>query len=220
MALSRKQASEALPVWRYLLGRMHLTVDAGSFPSALAFVNDVARIAEEHNHHPEIDLRYSRVHLAVASHDAGGITERDVAFGSAVADLVAARGLEPVTSDLAEIEIAIDALDIPAVLPFWRAITGYADDGPEALIDPLLHRTADLVPADGRATAAAQPHPHRPHAAARRGPAPAWTGRWPRAGRWSATRRRPSFWVLSDPEGNEVCICTWQGRDEWDALDA
>ena len=29
----------------------------------------------------------------------------------------------------------------------------------------------------------------------------------------------PSFWVLADPEGNEVCLCTWQGRDEWDAAE-
>ncbi|MBB1511533.1 4a-hydroxytetrahydrobiopterin dehydratase [Tessaracoccus sp. MC1627] len=219
MALSRKQASAALPVWRYLLGRMHLTVDAGSFPSALAFVNDVARIAEEHNHHPEIDLRYSRVHLAVASHDAGGITERDVAFGSAVADLVTARGLEAVTSDLAEIEIAIDALDIPAVLPFWRAVTGYADDGPEALADPLLIGPPIWFQQMD------EPRPQRnrvhidltlPHDEVRT--------RLDRAldagGTLLSDAAAPSFWVLSDPEGNEVCLCTWQGRDEWDALDA
>ncbi|HSO70158.1 MAG TPA: VOC family protein [Arachnia sp.] len=219
MALSRKQASEALPAWRYLLGRMHLTVDAGSFPSALAFVNDVGRIAEEHNHHPEIDLRYSRVHLAVASHDAGGITERDVAFGSAVADLVAARGLEPVTSNLAEFEIAIDALDIPAVLPFWRAVTGYADDGPEALADPLLIGPPIWFQQMD------EPRPQRnrihidltlPHDEVRT--------RLDRAlaagGTLLSDAAAPSFWVLSDPEGNEVCLCTWQGRDEWDALDA
>lgn len=219
MALSRTQASEALPAWRYLLGRMHLTVDAGSFTSALALVNDVGRIAEEHNHHPEIDLRYSRVHLAVASHDAGGITERDVAFGSAVADLVAARGLEPVTSNLAEFEIAIDALDIPAVLPFWRAVTGYADDGPEALADPLLIGPPIWFQQMD------EPRPQRnrihidltlPHDEVRT--------RLDRAldagGTLLSDAAAPSFWVLSDPEGNEVCLCTWQGRDEWDALDA
>ena len=219
MALSRKQASDALPVWRYLLGRMHLTVDAGSFPSALAFVNDVARIAEEHNHHPEIDLRYSRVHLAVASHDAGGITERDVAFGSAVADLVAARGLEPVTSNLAEFEIAIDALDIPAVLPFWRAVTGYADDGPGALADPLrIGPPIWFQQMDEPRTQRNRIHIDLtlPHDEVRT--------RLDRAlaagGTLLSDAAAPSFWVLSDPEGNEVCLCTWQGRDEWDALDA
>ena len=219
MALSRKQASDALPVWRYLLGRMHLTVDAGSFPSALAFVNDVARIAEEHNHHPEIDLRYSRVHLAVASHDAGGITERDVSFASAVADIVAERGLEPMPSDLAEIEIAIDALDIPAVLPFWRAVTGYADDGPEALADPLrIGPPIWFQQMDEPRTQRNRIHIDLtlPHDEVRT--------RLDRAlaagGTLLSDATAPSFWVLSDPEGNEVCLCTWQGRDEWDALDA
>lgn len=218
MALSRKQASEALPVWRYLLGRMHLTVDAGSFPAALAFVNDIARIAEEHNHHPEIDLRYSRVHLAVASHDAGGITERDVAFGSAVADLVEARGLEPVTSNLAEFEIAIDALDIPAVLPFWRAVTGYADDGPEALADPLrIGPPIWFQQMDAPRTQRNRIHLDLTvaHDEAR--------NRLDRAlaagGTLVSDEAAPRFWVLCDPEGNEVCICTWQGRDEDDPTD-
>ena len=213
MALSRKQASEALPTWRYLLGRMHLTVDADSFPAALAFVNDVARLAEEQNHHPEIDLRYSRVHLAVASHDAGGITDRDVAFGSAVAELVTAGALQPVPSDLAEIEIAIDALDIPAVLPFWRAITGYADDGPEALIDPQLIGP----PIWFQQMDTPRPQRNRIHLDLTVAHDEAMN-RLDRAlaagGTLVSDEAAPRFWVLCDPEGNEVCICTWRGREE------
>ncbi|MHA6523829.1 VOC family protein [Tessaracoccus sp. G1721] len=218
MALTRTQASEALPSWRYLLGRMHLTVDAGSFADALGLVNDVGRIAEELNHHPEIDIRYSRVHLAVSSHDAGGITDRDVAFGEAVSSLIASRGLDPVTADLAAFEVAIDALDIPAVLPFWRAVTGYADDGPEALVDPqLIGPPIWFQQMD-------QPRPQRnrihidltvPHDELR--------ARLDRAlaagGTLLSDAAAPSFWVLADPEGNEVCLCTWQGRDEWDAAE-
>ena len=218
MALTRTQASEALPAWRYLLGRMHVAVDAGSFPAALRFVNEVGRIAEEHQHHPEIDLRYSRVHLAVSSHDAGGITDRDVAFGGAVTELIAASGLSPVTTQLAEFEVAVDALDIPAVLPFWRAVTGYADDGPEALADPLRIGPPIWFQQMDR------PRPQRsrihidltvPHDELQ--------ARLDRAlaagGTLLSDAAAPSFWVLADPEGNEVCLCTWQGRDEWDAAE-
>lgn len=218
MALTRTQASAALPAWRYLLGRMHVTVDAGSFPAALRFVNEVGRIAEEHQHHPEIDLRYSRVHLAVSSHDAGGITDRDVAFGGAVTELIAASGLSPVTTQLAEFEVAVDALDIPAVLPFWRAVTGYADDGPEALADPLRIGPPIWFQQMDR------PRPQRarihidltvPHDELQ--------ARLDRAlaagGTLLSDAAAPSFWVLADPEGNEVCLCTWQGRDEWDAAE-
>ena len=218
MALTRTQASAALPAWRYLLGRMHVTVDAGSFPAALRFVNEVGRIAEEHQHHPEIDLRYSRVHLAVSSHDAGGITDRDVAFGGAVTELIAASGLSPVTTQLAEFEVAVDALDIPAVLPFWRAVTGYADDGPEALADPLRIGPPIWFQQMDR------PRPQRnrihidltvPHDELQARLAGAMAA----GGTLLSDAAAPSFWVLADPEGNEVCLCTWHGRDEWDAAE-
>ena len=45
----------------------------------MAFVNQVAGLAEQANHHPDIDIRYNRVRLALVSHDAGGITSRDAA---------------------------------------------------------------------------------------------------------------------------------------------
>jgi 4a-hydroxytetrahydrobiopterin dehydratase len=52
------------------------------FVEALAFVNRVAGLAEQANHHPDIDIRYNRVKLALVSHDAGGITARDAAMAS------------------------------------------------------------------------------------------------------------------------------------------
>jgi 4a-hydroxytetrahydrobiopterin dehydratase len=48
------------------------------FVQAIAFVNKVAKLAEAAGHHPDIDIRYNRVKLALVSHDAGGITARDV----------------------------------------------------------------------------------------------------------------------------------------------
>jgi 4a-hydroxytetrahydrobiopterin dehydratase len=46
----------------------------------MAFVNRVATLAEEAGHHPDIDIRYNRVKLALVSHDAGGITARDASM--------------------------------------------------------------------------------------------------------------------------------------------
>jgi 4a-hydroxytetrahydrobiopterin dehydratase len=48
------------------------------FGAAMVFVNRVAEIAEENNHHPDIDIRWNKVHLAVSSHDAGGLTQNDI----------------------------------------------------------------------------------------------------------------------------------------------
>ena len=51
------------------------------FAEALAFVNRVGDLAERGGHHPDIDIRYNAVTLALTTHDAGGLTEKD--FGLA-----------------------------------------------------------------------------------------------------------------------------------------
>jgi 4a-hydroxytetrahydrobiopterin dehydratase len=54
------------------------------FRAAMAFVNRVADLAEAANHHPDIDIRYSRVTLALSTHDAGGLTARDFALAESI----------------------------------------------------------------------------------------------------------------------------------------
>jgi len=51
-----------------------------NFVQAIAFVNRVADAAEAANHHPDIDIRYSRVAIALTTHDEGGISDKDVAL--------------------------------------------------------------------------------------------------------------------------------------------
>jgi 4a-hydroxytetrahydrobiopterin dehydratase len=58
-------------------GALERTVELVSFPAAIEFVNRVAALAEEANHHPDIAISYKKVTLRWTSHDAGGITERD-----------------------------------------------------------------------------------------------------------------------------------------------
>ena len=47
------------------------------FRASLAFVNQVGQLAEAAGHHPDIDIRYNRVRLALVTHDAGGLTAKD-----------------------------------------------------------------------------------------------------------------------------------------------
>jgi len=51
-----------------------------TFLHAIAFVNQVAELAEAENHHPDIDIRYTEVQLSLSTHDAGGITTKDFAL--------------------------------------------------------------------------------------------------------------------------------------------
>ena len=55
-----------------------------NFPDAIAFVSRVAASAEAANHHPDIDIRYSKVTLTLSTHDSGGITQADVDLARAI----------------------------------------------------------------------------------------------------------------------------------------
>ncbi|NJN16314.1 MAG: 4a-hydroxytetrahydrobiopterin dehydratase [Oscillochloris sp.] len=58
-----------------------------SFPAAIAFVTQVGFLAEAAAHHPDIDIRYNQVTLALTTHDAGGLTEKDFALAAAADEL-------------------------------------------------------------------------------------------------------------------------------------
>ena len=55
-----------------------------SFADAMVFVNRVAAIAEAADHHPDFEIRYNKVRLALISHDAGGLTKRDARMAAAL----------------------------------------------------------------------------------------------------------------------------------------
>ena len=69
------------------------TVELPSFPAAIVAVVDVAKIAEELDHHPDIDIRWRTVTFRLTTHSDGGVTEKDVALAARI-DEVVARGLE------------------------------------------------------------------------------------------------------------------------------
>lgn len=77
------------PEWSLRNGALTREWKFPDFTEAMLFVNRVAAIAERANHHPDIDIRYNRVTLALVSHDAGGITVRDTAFARECNDLIA-----------------------------------------------------------------------------------------------------------------------------------
>ncbi|HXO39708.1 MAG TPA: 4a-hydroxytetrahydrobiopterin dehydratase [Candidatus Acidoferrum sp.] len=54
------------------------------FKSAMQFVNKVAEAAELANHHPDIDIRYNTITMALVSHDSGGVTPRDVRMAGTI----------------------------------------------------------------------------------------------------------------------------------------
>jgi 4a-hydroxytetrahydrobiopterin dehydratase len=205
--------------WRVIGRGVEANFGCGSFTEAGRFAADLAQLCDERDHHASIDLRYpDLVHVMSTTHFKNGLTDRDVELARAISALVAERGYHSTPRDSVVLEIAIDAVDIDAVLPFWQTVLGYVPERtPEgeqvtAIIDPeglapsvwfqqmdeprtqrnRIHLDVD-VPAD---------------VAEERVAAALAAG-----GRLVSDDSAKAFWVLADAEGNEVCICTWQDRD-------
>ena len=117
-------------------------------------------------------------------------------------------------------EVAIDAIDIDAVRPFWKAVLGYDDEATVAdaqiiaLVDPLRIGP----PFWFQQMEAPRPQRNRihidvsvPHDVAEKRIAAALAA----GGHLVSEARARAFWVLADPEGNEACVCTWQDRAEF-----
>ena len=76
--------------WRRDGDALEKRVQLATFPAAIAFVGHVATIAEQMDHHPDIDIRWRTVVLRVSTHSAGGLTPMDVEFARRVDALIGA----------------------------------------------------------------------------------------------------------------------------------
>ncbi|MBU2665326.1 4a-hydroxytetrahydrobiopterin dehydratase [Actinoplanes bogorensis] len=212
--MSRVAASAAVSDlgWRYLLGALRASVPVGSlFQAASVAAGAVAACGPDADDHLSVGLRSDRVLLTLTT--GGEVTALDVDLARRITGM----GMPTEPGSLRMLEIAIDALDIPAVWPFWRAVLGYTGDpgdgGPAAqLIDPAgegpvvwFQQMDEPRPQRNRIhvdiTVAHDEAAARIEAALNAG------------GRLMPGSREPAFWILADPEGNEACICTWQGRE-------
>ena len=72
-----KSALATVPDWKKQRAAIFRTYEFKDFVAAMKFVNAVAKVAEKASHHPDIDIRWNKVTLALTTHDAGGLTEKD-----------------------------------------------------------------------------------------------------------------------------------------------
>lgn len=81
-------ALKKCPEWDYEKKAISRSVEFEEFMDAIDFVNDLAEIAEEAQHHPDITIKHTKVTLKLTTHDAGGVTELDIEFAQRVDNLV------------------------------------------------------------------------------------------------------------------------------------
>jgi 4a-hydroxytetrahydrobiopterin dehydratase len=74
------------PGWERAGSELRRTYRFRDFREALAFVNRVGGLAEAAGHHPDIDIRYNTVTLALTTHDAGGLTTKDFELARTIGD--------------------------------------------------------------------------------------------------------------------------------------
>jgi 4a-hydroxytetrahydrobiopterin dehydratase len=226
--MTRNEASAAVEQlgWRYLLGALSTSVAVDSIGQAVSVATQVVEACGANaDAHLRMDVRPDRLDLTLMDKAKVTTTARDVELAHVLTDVVRGLGLDMGGVSTASssgrpvqaIEIAIDAMDIPAIRPFWKAVLAYVDeqDGDEAdggLIDPVrqgpsiwfqqmdeprvqrnrihIDVTVSHDEAEARVAAAIEA-----------------------GGRLVSEAHARSFWVLADVDGNEVCVCTWQDRD-------
>ena len=82
-----RDALQSLPEWYLSRDTLRRDYQFKNFIQAMAFVNQVVEVAETANHHPDIDIRYNKVTLALTSHDEGGITSRDLKMAKKISEM-------------------------------------------------------------------------------------------------------------------------------------
>jgi len=213
--------------WRYVLGTLRASIRLGPLWQVAEVATELIRACGEGaDECLQLDLRRGRLELILSPPDPAGLTARELTHARLIATAAAEMGL-PLAADadgrrsVQALEIGIDALVIADIRPFWKAVLGYVDPpgaaGPEdAVVDPL-----EIGPAVWfQQMDAPRPQRNRIHFDVSVPPDEV-AGRLKMAlaagGVLVSDSHAPAFWVLADAEGNEVCICTWQGRDQLEA---
>ena len=209
-AIASKRFHEA--DWRVIRSAACAHFPTASFAEGVALVNAIAGLAGAANHHPDVDLRPDGVTVRLKSNDVGELTERDVEMATQISGVAGDLGVRLDPTGMQAVQVAIDALVIPDVLPFWRAVLGYEVLGDEDLFDPRF----EGPPFWFQQMDAPRPQRNRIHidlyvpndqAEARVAAAIA------AGGRIVSDEHAPQWWTLADPEGNEVDVAPWPDQD-------
>jgi 4a-hydroxytetrahydrobiopterin dehydratase len=201
--------------WRILRdvpGRASAHFRTGSFAAGTAFVNAIASVSDGAADPPDVDLRSDGVTVTLTNHANGWLTEDHVALAGRISRIAQGSAFPVDVTRVQELQIAIDALVIPDVLPFWRAVLGYAEGDEEGAQDP--HRRGPWLWFQQMD----EPRPQRnrihidlyvAHDQAEARVAAALAA----GGHVVNDEHAPGWWTLADAEGNEVDVASWPDRD-------
>jgi 4a-hydroxytetrahydrobiopterin dehydratase len=214
--LAESDIEEAeLADWRVLFFTLHARFRTGDFETGLKLVKKIGKAADKADHHPEIDLSYPLVDVRLSSHDAGGVTSRDIDLAKQISGFAADLDVESATGELSVIELGLDTPAYDEVKPFWAALLGYEGnkDIESELNDPDGTRPTLWFQKADKAKGEVQQRFHLdvrvPHDVAEDRVRAALDA----GGTLVDDERAPTVWILADAHGNRACVTTWLGRD-------
>ena len=119
-------AAEGVEDWRVVFEGACAHFRTGSFARGVALVEEIGRLADAANHHPDVTLRYGAVTVRLSTHEVKGLSERDVALARQITAAARDLGIPADPSAVQAVQVAVDALAQADVMPFWQAVRGYA----------------------------------------------------------------------------------------------
>jgi 4a-hydroxytetrahydrobiopterin dehydratase len=201
--------------WRVLTNVAYAHFRTGSFAEGVALVDAIGKLADAASHHPDVSLRSEGVTVKLTTTTPDHffwLSERDIDMARQITQAARELGVRGDPSVVQTIQLTIDVLVPAKVMPFWRAVLGYRQVGDEDLLDPRSEGPPiwfQQMDAPRRQRNRIHLDVWVPHDQAGQRIAAAIAA----GGHMVSDEFAPSWWVLADAEGNEVCLATWQDRD-------
>lgn len=198
--------------WRVLWSVAFALYRTGDFATGVKLVEQIGRLAEAAGHHPALNLRTGVLEVRLVTEASWSLTDLDLRLAREISAAAKELGVSADPDHTRTWEFAIDALDVDKVRAFWCAVLGYRLAGDSDIADPDgLYPPVYVQQMDAMRTGRNRIHidvgvPHdqaeaRVQAALAAG------------GTLVSDKGAPMWWTLADPEGNEVDLATWVGRD-------
>jgi len=203
-------AAPGVTDWRVLWGAGYAAACflTGSFAAGLGLVAAIGELAAASGHDPDVDVRPESVTVRLCTAEVHGLTSRDAALARDISAAAARLQAPADPAAVQHVQVAIDALHIAKVRPFWQAVLGYGTVGEEDLLD--VHRQGPTFwfqqmesPRTERNRFHIDIYVPYDEVQARIEAALA------AGGRIVNDTHAPHWWTLADPEGKEADLAIW-----------
>jgi 4a-hydroxytetrahydrobiopterin dehydratase len=212
MTVREFHATEGLADWRMFFDGPKAFFRTGSYAAAADLGAAIGRAAADAGFAPDVEIRPAGVTVRLLATPATGLRRASVEQARRISAVAAGLGATADPGEVQTVQIALDALVHPDVMPFWRAVLDYEQAGDEDVVDPRrggpavwFQQMKEPRPQRNRIHVDICVAPEQLEARVAAGVAA--------GGRIVNDKGAPMYWTLADPEGNEVDLTSMAHRD-------